>query len=313
VFGGFTGSDFEAYAEHKWRSNAFSLERLAVKEKLVALGRELAAVAVAADGSELHREPSTEHPALWNQKRVDAQHLFFSRDPETRNQLDHFIERSRTLASLIQDPSPQRSHAVLAISIDVARLSVALRLHTDALIDRENLEAKTRDEALRAELLATLHALPPPFSAAVGARQPSAASLLDADALESLVSELGRPLGPGQSRWLTCGRDFARAEVLAAGTRTLEQVRGALVGLLPVFHFVAWTRDNDHIGLGQRMRAEAKAKQHRGLAKNDRVRVVSGMFSGRVGLVQELDARGSLKVLVGKIPIVVDAQDVEKM
>jgi hypothetical protein len=313
VFGGFAETDFEAYAEHKWRSNAFSLERLSVKEKLVALGRELASAARAADGSPLHCEPSTEHPALWNQKRVEAQHLFFSRDRSTRDALDRVIERSRSLASLIEDPSPQRSHLVLAISIDAVRLSVALRLHSDATIDRRNLEQKTRDAPLRASLLDLLHGLPSAFGASVGTLPAIPATGLDERALAELLSELGRPLGAGESRWLRIGRELPRSEVLALGAELLTQIRTAMTLLLPLFHFVAWTPENDHIELGRELRAEAEAKRHRGLGRNDRVRVVSGMFSGRVGVIQELDAHGGIKVLIGRIPILLDAGDVVKI
>lgn len=313
MFGGFTESDFDAYAEHKWRSNAFSLERLAVKEKLVALGRELTSTATGANGSALHSEPSTEHPALWNQKRVDAQHLFFTRARSERDELDRIIERSRSLASLIEDPSPQRSHLVLAVSIDATRLSAALRLHTDATIDRRNLQQKTRDAALRGELIRLLSTLPEPFGLAVGNLPPTPAHSLDERHLDEVLTELGQPLGPGKSRWLSLSRELSRPEVLALGAGVVAEVRDSLAALVPIFRFIAWTPDNDHIGLRKELHAEAEAKRHRGLARNDRVRVVSGIFAGRIGTVQELDPRGGLKVLIGKIPIVVDAQEVEKL
>src|SRR6202011_6200375 len=87
MFPGFTASDFDAYASKKWKSNVFNRERLEVKQKLVSLGRDLQSRMVAADGSPLAVEASVEHPALWNHKQVDAQHLFFSRNEGARKEL----------------------------------------------------------------------------------------------------------------------------------------------------------------------------------------------------------------------------------
>jgi len=241
--------------------------------------------------------------------------VFFSRGAEERGELDRVIERQRSLASLIEDPSPQRSHVFLAISIAERRMMTALRLHADAAVDRENLESKLRDEHLRADFLATLGGLPEEFTLAVeqGQGEPTPARATTSARLDSLLGELARPLGPGQSRWLAVTRGYARETAVALGAEVAERVRADLAALLPIYHFVAWSRDNDHIGMGARLRSEARAKRQRGLTKHDRVRIVTGMFTGRAGLIQEVDAKGGLKVLVGTIPVLLKADDVEKI
>src|SRR5687767_14003735 len=87
MFPGFTDRDFDAYAPNKWKSNVFNRERLEVKQKLLGLGKELAGSLVAADGSPLACDASVEHPALWNHKQVEAQHVFFSRNEGARKEL----------------------------------------------------------------------------------------------------------------------------------------------------------------------------------------------------------------------------------
>ena len=94
MFPGFTAADFDAYQPKKWKSNVFNRERLDVKQKLVALGRELQGAMLAPDGSPLAVEPSVEHPALWNHKQVEAQHLYFSRNEGARKELDAIIDRA---------------------------------------------------------------------------------------------------------------------------------------------------------------------------------------------------------------------------
>src|SRR5262245_41334293 len=101
MIAGLTDGDFDAYAAGKWRSNVYNRERLEVKQKLLALGRALAPSLVGADGSPLTVEASVEHPALWNHKQVEAQHVFFSRHEEARKELDRIIERGQSLASRI--------------------------------------------------------------------------------------------------------------------------------------------------------------------------------------------------------------------
>ncbi len=313
MFGGFTESDFEAYASSKWRSNAFNRQRLEVKEKLVALGRLLGDLALASDGSPLLCEPSVEHPALWNHKQVDAQHLFFSRNQEARTELDRIIDKGRSLASLIDDPSPQRSHLFLAVSIDHDRVAVTLKLHTDATVDRENLERKLADGWQRESFLALVGGLDPGFEIAVDGGPRVTATELDDAVLDDLLATLRRPLAPTESRWLVIGQAIDRATAVTAGAELLEPVRRILGALLPLYHFIAWSRDNDHVAVRDRLRESAVSRKRRGLAQGDRVRISAGVFAGRVGVIQDLDSRGRPKVLVGRIPIVVEPDQVDKL
>jgi hypothetical protein len=126
MFPGFTNADFEAYAQKKWKSNVFTRERLEVKQKLVALGRELQSVMLAVDGSPLTVEASAEYPALWNHKQVEAQHLFFSRNEGARKELDLIIDRQTSLASMIDDPTPLRNHVFLAATLALNSLELSV-------------------------------------------------------------------------------------------------------------------------------------------------------------------------------------------
>ena len=78
---------------------------------------------LAPDGSPLAVEPSVEHPALWNHKQVEAQHLYFSRNEGARKELDAIIDRGKSIASMIDDPSPQRNHLFLAVTLSASRRS----------------------------------------------------------------------------------------------------------------------------------------------------------------------------------------------
>jgi transcription antitermination factor NusG len=307
-----TDREFEAYAAAKWRSNAFNRERLEVKEKLLGFGRELAGGLTAADGSPLSFEASVEHPALWNQKQVDAQHVFFYRNEAARRELDRIIDRGRTLAAAIEDPSPQRTHLFLAVTIAFDRMETALRLHGDAAVDRQNLDKKLAEPWQREDFVALVRGLPGGFRIGVvgGPDQPTGE--LTEDTLAAILAELEAAAAARAARWFYVAEAIARADALAAGEAIGERVRSGLAALLPLYQFIAWTRENDHVSMREQLRERAETRKRRGLVKNDRVRVITGMFAGRIGVVQEVDGKGAVKLLVGNIPVKLKAEDVEK-
>jgi transcription antitermination factor NusG len=312
MFGGFTDKDFDAYAPQKRKSNVFNRERLEVKQKLVALGREVAGGLNSTDGAPLLCEASVEHPALWNHKQVDAQHLFFSRNEGARKELDRIIDRARPMTTMLEDPSPQRNHVFLSITIDYERVEFALKLHPHARVDRQNLERKLGEHWEREKLVALLRSLPGGYHLGVTGGTTVASTDASEETLRQALLELARPELPGHTHWLVVERSLPRAEAAAAGAEILAAARRELFALLPIYHFIAWTRDNDFVSMREMLKQEKREKAQRGLARNDRVRIVRGMFAGRQGVVQEIDAKGSLRVQVGKVAVKLGADDDER-
>ena len=317
MFPGFTAADFDAYQPKKWKSNVFNRERLEVKQKLVALGRELQGAMLAPDGSPLAAEPSVEHPTLWNHKQVEAQHLYFSRNEGARKELDAIIDRGKSIASMIEDPSPQRNHLFLSVTIGEPALELSLKLHPDARVDRENLERKCDDHFEREKLLHLVRGLGDGFRVGV-TPELIAVGALDEGKLLGLVAALGKGPSPqaltlgAPQRLFYVGRAIARADAQAAGAAVVDEARQALEALLPVYRFIAWSRDNDFVSIKEALQKEKQQKRQKGLVKNDPVRIIRGMFAGKQGVVQEIDAKGGLRVLVGKVAVKIDAEDVQK-
>jgi len=312
MFPGFTDRDFDAYAPQKWKSNVFNRERLEVKQKLLLLGKELAGSLVAADGSPLLSEASVEHPALWNHKQVEAQHLFFSRNEGARKELDRIIDRARPMASMLEDPTPQRNHLFLAVTIGHDHVEFAVKLHPDARIDRQNLERKLGEHWENMKLLELIRDLPAGYTVGVTGGTQFPAATIDDSALKAALAELAKPELPGKTHLLVVGRAVPRSAVAAEGSGLLETARGELAALLPIYQFVAWSRDNDFVLMREALKQEKQAKRQKGLAKNDKVRIVRGVFAGRTGVIQEIDAKGALRVLVGTVAVKMGADEVEK-
>lgn len=312
MFPGFTDRDFEAYAPNKWKSNVFNRERLEVKQKLLALGKELAGTLTAADGSPLACEASAEHPALWNHKQVEAQHLFFSRNEGARKELDLIIDRSRPMTTMLEDPTPQRNHLFLCVSVDRERVEFALKLHPDARVDRQNLERKLVEPWEREKFFDLMRGLPEGTIVGVSGGGALEARELDDAKLKELLGEFSRPEAPGKTHWFYVSRVLTRDQAKAAAGGLVELARRELALLLPVYHYVAWSRENDFVSMKEQLKQEKAAKRQKGLARHDRVRIVRGVFSGRIGVVQEIDAKGALRVLVGTVAVKLGAEEVEK-
>lgn len=317
MFPGFTAADFDAYQPKKWKSNVFNRERLEVKQKLVALGRALEGAMVGPDGSPLAAEPSVEHPALWNHKQVEAQHLYFWRNEGARKELDAIIDRGKSIAAMIDDPTPQRNHLFLAVTLSEPAIELSLKLHPDARVDRDNLERKCDDHFEREKLVHLVRALGPGFQVGV-TPELMPVDTLDEEKLQALLGQLGKgaaapalaPAAP--QRLFYVGRAIPRAEAIAAGGALADDARAALTALLPIYRFIAWSRDNDFVSIREALQKEKQQRRQKGLVKNDVVRIIRGMFAGKSGVVQEVDAKGGLRVLVGKMAVKVDAEDVTK-
>lgn len=311
MFAGFSSSDFDAYEPRKWKSNVFNRERMEVKQKLVDLGRVIESSLRDSDGAPLAVETSVEHPAHFNHKQVEAQHLYFSRNEGARKELDAILDREKTMTSLFDDPSPQRNHVFLAVTLRHGGLELALRLHPDAKIDRENFERKLADhfEGEKAEYL--VRALDG-YLVGVGESLRPTTDITTVE-LAAILGQLSATSTPGQAPALfEIVRRFSREEVSNAGTNLATDVARELERLLPLFHFVAWTRTNDFVLMREQLQKEKQHKAQRGLSRNDAVRIVRGIMSGKAGVVQEIDGKGTLRVLVGKMMVKLEADDVVK-
>jgi hypothetical protein len=153
-FEGFTIEDFDAYLPEKWSSNMFTLPRRKVRDRLEQLGRKLGEVFQSVD-IELIPHLSDDHPSLWNNKKVDIQWLFFSRNETARKEITEIIDTERTLAATLADPTPLYRHIFIGVALDQHGIEVGVRLHFDAWVDRKNLLALISD-AEKGDALANL-------------------------------------------------------------------------------------------------------------------------------------------------------------
>lgn len=330
MFAGFSAEDFACYATSKWKSNLYNRDRMEVKKRLLALGQQLSPLLVDADGTPLFLEASVEHPAVWNHKQVEAQHIFFSRGEAARKELDRLIERHKSIASLLDDPTPQRNHIFLALSLSEEGLEAALKLHPDARIDRQNFQQLLEDHYGAEKWLDALQHLEDDFSLGFITEKSPLSQLRaqggpNASQLQEMIrsgwsqqetSPAPLTLAVPVAKLFYIGRSISKSALLTAADPAQTAIGWAertLGALLPLYHLMAWSRAQDRVSIRQALEQEKASQRQQGLAKLDRVRVIKGLWSGKSGTVQEIDAKGQLKISVGSLSIKVDAGEVEKV
>lgn len=313
MFEGFEARDFEAYAASKWQSNAFNLDRMRVKDKLVSLGQQLSPLQPAPDSPPLSCEVSVEHPALWNNNTVSDQQLYFTRSEDERRSLNSRNTRATSMSSLVADPSPHREHMVLCVVVNEDGVDVCVKLHPNAAVDRQNMVSKLADRWHMQAFVDLVASLPKDYQIGFAGEEATAASDLDADALRALVSsfaDFSQSPQASQAKVLSIGRAHGREEACAAVADFAAQIRDDLLTLLPLYHLLAWSRQNDFVEVKEAIREEKKVKKARGLRKDDTIRVTRGLFSGKTGVVESTDDKGLLKVRLGTMVVKIDAKDV---
>lgn len=246
-FNGISVAQFEAYIAPRASSNAFNRPRLEVREKAMALGRVMLGEA-AASGLALELRASDDHPSLWNKRSVTAQWVFLWRDAAARRELDALLVGQQPLRETLADPTPFFRHAFLALHVDADGLEVSLRIHGDAWVDARNLRARCDADASREALVAVLAALPEDFVLGVtdGPRVP--VRDVDAGALATALQGWSQP-----EQWWSVGWPVPKAAVLDQGEALEEPILQAFRALLPVYRLVAWSRENDLLGLDREL------------------------------------------------------------
>lgn len=147
-FEAWTGADFDAYAEPKWKSNRFSLERTRVKTRVVSLVEQaLVRSGVPAVGVELWT--SRHDPALVNAHSVSRQLVLLTRPVAAREAIE---ARDPGLSA----SEPDRFHAWLGVEVDRNGVAFRLCLPEGARMDRTRWpahlaawQALTLDHAVR--------------------------------------------------------------------------------------------------------------------------------------------------------------------
>jgi hypothetical protein len=307
-FEGFTPSDFDAFQEKKWSSNAFNRERLEVKLKLTSLGKELAA-ALAAKLPEQEMGVTAERPSIFNQHRVSDLTLYFCRNEAARRALGGILDRAKSIADNVQDPAYHHRHINLGMRVRQQGAEAGIWLHKNAWVDWRNVVQRCREYWERDSLADILKTLPESIVYTQGDGFLTGAKPVNqvdpAEILEGF--EKADPFSFFGSAWM-------RDDPQSNSPGLLNQVSDLFEALVPLHLFISWRRDNDFHEIKEVIKEqEEKAKvKFSSVQVGDEVRVLKGLAAGRLGVVESIERKGMVKIRMGTIVVAVKVEELGK-
>ncbi|MBN2715315.1 MAG: hypothetical protein JXX14_05640 [Deltaproteobacteria bacterium] len=234
----------------------FTLQRRKVKDKLDVLGKQLTSDFQDA-GLELVMHLSDDHPSLWNNKKVDTQWLFFSRDTNAQRELSEIIDTEKTLAATLVDPTPLYRHIFLGVSMNETALEVGIRLHHDAWVDRKNLLAILTSPDKCTGFLNICRGLPTHIGFGLHQNDLSQVNTLDDAAIQAFQEEFDT----SSKGWMFFGARFSREDVTEKGGVIQDAVRDTMKQLVAVYQYIAWSPQNDALSIDTIVEQKKQARQ----------------------------------------------------
>ena len=303
-FKGLTSEHFSTYEPSRWSSMVHNLARMQAKDAMVALAQS------ATDELEdalahLVRGASDEIPNITNQKKVDRQWVYWYRNKEDRETLSNFLGKTVLDSASLFTTAVQDKHLIVGLVLAETQITVGLHMAAGAEVDRRNFLAHLKDEYKIDKTLEAFGEIPenmlmggpdslkPISEWNVGEQNPELESLLESDtpfflgyvAEPDLAVEMGEEL----SAWAQNG---------------IEK-------LLGFYKHIAWSKTNDCIGQGRAVKKEKeeKIKRSANFQTGDKVRITTGLLSGQIGIIENIDTKAMVKVAVGKMSVKVAGQD----
>ncbi len=302
-FGGFAAADFDAYTPEKWSSHLHNRARMGVADKLSAIARQVRE-RLETHGAQFSVEANDARPSVFNGKKVDAQWVFLTRPEADRKQLATLIDKEHSIQENLHEAGHHKRHLMFGVKVHQDGVEVMLGVHRRAWVDVRNGLRKLADgyeSDVCAQLLGQLGATAAGQLHLVG---PLGVVPVPSLQVQDVVDNL-KALDEGQGQWCLWGRNFPVDLELVREEGFAQEIAAIFEALLPLYHFLLWSRQNDHLSLDSALK-EKQAEARRGgvtLEPGTSVSVIAGLFSGKTGVVQEIDKKGMVKVSVGRMVI----------
>ncbi len=304
-FEGFDNKDFDAFSESKWKSNAFNLERLEVKLKLSSLGK-IIEEQLGEKLSSLEMDISEERPSIFNQHKVSHLTLFFYRDLAARKQVGSLLDKSRSIADNVMDAAPYHRHISLCVRVGQGGVECGMFIHKNSWLDWKNAleRCKTYGETDRlAAILADLDSSTVDSTGEGLTEESRPVSEID---VASFISGL-----ESADPYTVVGNVFARDDDLVHQAGFAQKLIDVFRSLLPLFRFIAWSRENDFHDLKDAIKEQQHKAQRKfsSIEVGDKVRIVNGIAAGRLGVVDAIEKKGVVKVRMGLLVMNLKIED----
>lgn len=234
----FEQDNFDVFHETKQRDSRFNSERLKVKRKLAAMLKSLAPV-LEEEGLVLPGKTSLSHPYTYNAFKVDSIWGYFSRPDAEKKDLKMIFGRA-----LGKDLDPAFMHVLLVIGVGYEGVELSLKIHSSAWWDGQNLKNLCASEEGSREFLGLINELDGFIMSIHDWRKEYKCGEL----YRSDVSNYFEYFEPG-THWFHLRQRFLRDDERTRDEGWMTIAAEAMRKLVPVYRFIAWRPDNNHLGL----------------------------------------------------------------
>ena len=237
----FLDADFDTFAPHKHRDELFNEERRRLKGRLKLMG-ERVQKHLKKKKLPLELRTSLSHPYTYNGFKVDSMWFYLARPAKDRRALKDLMG-----PELGQDLDPNYLHLVLAVAIDHTHIEIAFRIHERAWWDTQNLKNKCEGREGAQAFAETLNPLEG-FSMFIHdwKKEYPCASASWGD-----IGTFMMYFKPGEHR-LTIRKRIPRGDPRAVSAELIDEAAEWFEKGIPLYRFVSWSPENNHLGLGSR-------------------------------------------------------------
>lgn len=309
-FNGFDDAAFLAFDEKKWSSNVFNMERMRVSEQLRLIG-DVAEKALKDSDVVFARAITPHNPSVFNGKKVSEMALYFSRTDEQKRAIAPVLDRKLALPDQISDGGEHHRHGFLGVLIKKDRVEVGVMIHSRAWLDVMNLLNRCKEKEEEAgRFVRLLHLLKPGAIVRVAPGREVKCASFDASMIHSIEEAV-----LNESFTFFVGYSFDPTDKAVQTASFADTAAGLLAGLIDVWKFSAWKPTSNYL-VSQTPTASMKnvAVIDDGsvvdFSKGSKVKLTGGIFAGRIGVVQDMDTKGNVKVLVGRVTVRTDSHSV---
>jgi hypothetical protein len=233
-----TLQDFAAYESHRQRDPEYNAFRLAVRRKLGLYGKHLEKLLKEHAELDLKSRTSLERPYKFNLGRVGAQWAYLSRSPKEKKAL-----QARVGPALGKDVDTHYIQTTLVLSIDSEGLEQAMRIHSLAWWDGQNLKLKCSEPESLDEWVDLLNGLPQGFILFMDNwRKEYVCGRLHVQDLRAYF----KTYTPGE-HWLNLRRRIPKGLACELGEELQAFVDEGTLALAPLYRFLLWTPENDQL------------------------------------------------------------------
>ncbi len=235
----FAPNDFRAFERHKWSDPDANAERLVLKRKLQAMGEPVLAH-LKAHGAELALRTSIHNPFKFNGNRVDALWFYLAPADTAKRPLRDLLG-----VEFAADTDANYVHANLVTAIDFTGITIGVRVHERAWWDVQNLKARATTREGAEEFARLLNEVKGGYALTLHDwKQKHVCGGIKWDD----VLNVFRYCEPGKHR-VHVQRFVSKDDPAALSPTLIQQVAAEFVTLLPVYRFILWSPDNNHLGM----------------------------------------------------------------